>query len=150
MNYSGLFAGMEFQEELERKAWQAGGGGLIAPVQLLPDFLNNRETQYLPSTSYKPGVRSSLVSQWFPALLYNRLVTGLRDFGRKAPGFISDQALLLGVETRTSAPLRIPRNACLMHPEIEGLYPCGEGAGFAGGIISAALDGENCAESVGL
>ena len=150
MNHFGLFAGMEFQEELEWKAWQAGGGNLIAPVQLLPDFLCNRESQNLPSTSYKPGVKSSLISQWFPALLYHRMAVGLRDFGRKAAGFISEQALLLGVETRTSAPLRIPRNEYLMHPEIKGLYPCGEGAGYAGGIISAALDGEKCAESVDL
>jgi uncharacterized FAD-dependent dehydrogenase len=139
---------MEFQEALERQAWNAGGGKLLAPAQVLTDFIANRESRDLPSTSYKPGVSSSLMSRWFPQLLYTRLVSGLNEFGRKAPGFVSDQALLLGVETRTSAPLRIPRNACFMHPEIVGLYPCGEGAGYAGGIISAAMDGEKCAENI--
>lgn len=85
---------------------------------------------------------------WFPELLYKRLVAGLSHFGRRAGGFVSDRALLLGVETRTSSPLRIPRTEGRMHPEIKGLYPCGEGAGYAGGIISAALDGEKCAESI--
>ena len=148
MKFTGLFAGMEFQEALERQAWNAVGGKLLAPAQVLTDFMANRESRNIPSTSYKPGVSSSLMSRWFPQLLYTRLVSGLNEFGRKAPGFVSDQALLLGVETRTSAPLRIPRNACLMHPEIVGLYPCGEGAGYAGGIVSAAMDGEKCAENI--
>lgn len=148
LHYNGLFAGMEFQEALERQAWEAGGGGLYAPAQVLTDFLNGRESGTLPSTSYKPGVRSSLISEWLPELLYWRFVTGFRQFAIKAPDFISSRALLLGVETRTSSPLRIPRNSQRMHPEIAGLYPCGEGAGYAGGIISAAMDGERCAESV--
>lgn len=148
MNYTGLFAGMELQEALEKRAWTEGGGGLYAPAQVLPDFLEGRKSRVLPDTSYKPGVTSSLISAWLPELLYKRLVAGLRHFGRKAPGFISEKALLLGVETRTSSPLRIPRNAGFMHPEVVGLYPCGEGAGYAGGIVSAAMDGEKCAESV--
>ena len=148
MNYAGLFAGLEFQEDLERRAWEEGGGGLYAPAQVLTDFLANRQRAVLPATSYKPGVRSSLISGWLPEWLYGRLAAGLRDFGRKAPGFVSDRALLLGVETRTSSPLRIPRNGSLVHPEVAGLYPCGEGAGYAGGIVSAAMDGEKCAESI--
>ena len=148
MKYEGLFAGMEFQEELERQAWNEGGGGLQAPAQVLTDFLAGRLEAQLPSTSYKPGVKASLISGWFPELLYARLSAGLKYFGRKAPGFVSSKALLLGVETRTSAPLRIPRNEHCMHPDISGLYPCGEGAGYAGGIISAAMDGEKCAENV--
>ena len=148
LKYTGLFAGLEFQEALERQAWQEGGGSLVAPGQLLTDFLENRETRHIPSHSYKPGVNSSLISRWFPQLLYRRLASGMRAFGKKAPGFVSNQALLLGVETRTSSPLRIPRNDNLMHPEIVGLYPCGEGAGYAGGIISAAMDGENCVENI--
>lgn len=148
MNFQGLFAGMEFQEALEEQAWQEGGGGLYAPAQVLPDFLAGRQSIELPSTSYKPGVKSSLISGWLPELLYGRLSAGLKYFGQRAPGFVSSKALLLGVETRTSSPLRIPRNEQLMHPEIVGLYPCGEGAGYAGGIISAAMDGEKCAEGI--
>lgn len=148
MNYQGLFAGMEFQETLEKRAWEEGGGGLCAPAQVLTDFLTGRLSSQLPATSYKPGVKSSLISSWLPELLYRRLAAGLKVFGQKAPGFITSKALLLGVETRTSSPLRISRNEHLMHPEIMGLYPCGEGAGYAGGIISAAMDGEKCAEAI--
>ncbi|MDE7374918.1 MAG: hypothetical protein K2M86_06320 [Odoribacter sp.] len=89
-----------------------------------------------------------MISGWLPEWLYGHLAAGLRDFGRKAPGFVSNRALLLGVETRTSSPVRIPRNGSLVHPEVAGLYPCGEGAGYAGGIVSAAMDGEKCAESI--
>ncbi len=148
MDYTGLFAGMEFQETLEKRSWQEGGGGLYAPAQVLTDFLSDQLVKDLPSTSYKPGVKASLISEWFPRILKDRLVEGLSQFGRKAPGFVSDRALLLGVETRTSSPVRIPRNERYMHPEIIGLYPCGEGAGYAGGIISAAMDGEKCAENI--
>lgn len=148
LKYEGLFGGMEFQEQLERKAWEEGGGGLFAPAQVLTDFLSKKESCALPSTSYKPGVKSSLMHLWWPELLYERLSRGLVYFGQRAKGFVSDKALLLGVETRTSSPLRIPRTAAWMHPQIEGLYPCGEGAGYAGGIISAAMDGEKCAENV--
>lgn len=148
MGYEGLFAGMDFQESLERKAWQEGGGGLYAPAQVLTDFLTDGLGKAFPVTSYKPGVKESRISGWYPPILYKRLAEGLEQFGRKASGFVSDRALLLGVETRTSSPLRIPRNEAFMHPEIIGLYPCGEGAGYAGGIISAAMDGEKCAESI--
>ena len=148
MQYKGLFAGIEFQEALERKAWEEGGGGLYAPAQILTDFLSGHLSNSLPSTSYKPGVKSSLISGWLPVLVRRRLADGMKYFGQRARGFVSDRALLLGVETRTSSPLRIPRNEQYMHPEIVGLYPCGEGAGYAGGIISAAMDGEKCAENV--
>lgn len=148
MNYKGLFAGLEFQEALEYRAYEEGGGGLYAPAQILSDFLAGKPSIELPATSYKPGVKSSSIHEWLPQILYKRLSAGLQYFGQRAPGFISDKALLLGVETRTSSPLRIPRNECGVHPEIQGLYPCGEGAGYAGGIISAAMDGEKCAESV--
>lgn len=148
MNFEGLFGGLQFQEVLERRAWEEGGGKLIAPGQGMKDFLAGRLTDDLPSTSYKPGVAPSLISGWFPSILYKRLAAGLQVFGKRAPGFISSRALLIGVETRTSSPLRIPRNAAWVHPEVDGLYPCGEGAGYAGGIISAAMDGEKCAENV--
>lgn len=149
MNFSGLFGGMEFQEMLERKAWEEGGGKLVAPAQVLTDFLTHRLEKELPRTSYKPGVNGSLIDTWLPDLVCDRLQKGLEVFGRKAKGFVTDRALLLGVETRTSSPIRIPRGTDrLVHPEIEGLYPCGEGAGYAGGIVSAAMDGEKCAESI--
>lgn len=148
MGYRGVFAAMEFQEALEQQAWQEGGGGLYAPVQVLTDFLEERLERELPSTSYKPGVKASMMSGWLPEIIYRRLAAGLEHFGRRAKGFVSDRALLLGVETRTSAPLRIPRAENCQHPWIEGLYPCGEGAGYAGGIISAAMDGEKCADCI--
>ena len=144
----GLFAGMVFQEALERQAWEEGGGGLFAPAQRLTDFLAGKDSSTLPATSYKPGVYTSAISEWLPRIVYRRLAAGLQYFGQRAKGFVSERALLLGVETRTSSPLRIPRNEQLMHPEIRGLYPCGEGAGYAGGIISAAMDGEKCAENI--
>ena len=149
MQYRGLFAGMEFQEQLEKTAWEQGGRNLYAPAQLLTDFLSGNYSQTIPRVSYKPGVTSSLLHEWFPALLTERLRTGLTFFGQKAKGYVTDQAVLLGVETRTSAPLKILREKeTFRHVEIEGLYPCGEGAGYAGGIVSAAMDGEKCAESL--
>jgi len=149
MKYQGLFAGMEFQEALERRAWEEGGCKLHAPAQVLTDFLNGKSSRRLPRSSYKPGVTNSPVHEWFPALLYERLQKGIRYFGQRAKGFVTEQALVLGVETRTSAPLRIPREReRFVHVEVGGLYPCGEGAGYAGGIVSAAMDGEKCAEHV--
>lgn len=149
MNYRGVFGGLEFQEELERKAWQEGGGNLYAPAQRLTDFLSGKYSNLLPGTSYKPGITSSLIHEWLPDILCRRLQQGIIHFGKKANGFITEKALLLGVETRTSAPVRIPRDGeRMMHPEISGLYPCGEGSGYAGGIISAAMDGEKCADAV--
>lgn len=149
LHLKGLFAGMELQEMLERRAWEEGGGGLIAPAQVLTDFFCNKYSNQLPRSSYKPGIKSSLISTWLPEIIYSRLKTGLEYFGKRAGGFVSERAVLLGVETRTSSPLRIPRGKeRLVHPGIAGLYPCGEGAGYAGGIISAAMDGEKCAESV--
>jgi len=148
MNYNGLFAGMEFQEDLERMAWEEGGRNLYAPAQRLTHFLRGHLSENLPRTSYKPGVQATSFQEWLPEVVYQRLRGGLEQFGKKARGFITENALLLGVESRTSSPLRIPRNEQLMHPEIRGLYPCGEGAGYAGGIISAAMDGEKCAENI--
>lgn len=148
MGYRGVFAGLAFQEALERKAFEEGKGGLFAPAQVLTDFLNGHEGTALPKTSYKPGVTASRIDLWMPQLLAERLAEGLWCFGQKARGFVSPRALLLGVETRTSSPIRIPRNEQMSHPDIRGLYPCGEGAGYAGGIISAAMDGEKCAESI--
>jgi uncharacterized FAD-dependent dehydrogenase len=143
LRHPGLFGGMEFQEWLEGEAWTRGGGGLIAPAQRLTRFLDGRESDRLPRVSYKPGVVPSPLHEWLPPLIRGRLREGLERFGRVARGFVTGEAVLLGVETRTSSPLRVPRDpARLEHPEIAGLYPCGEGAGYAGGIVSAAMDGE--------
>ncbi len=149
MGFSGLFAGMEFQEQLEREAWKRGGGALRAPAQRLTDFVQNRPSGEFPRVSYKPGVTATQFHEWLPETMTRRLKGGLTLFGQRARGFLTDQAVLLGVETRTSAPLRIPRGGDrLVHPGVAGLYPCGEGAGYAGGIVSAAMDGEKCAESI--
>ena len=142
LQFGGLFGGVDFQEYLEHKAWEEGGGGLIAPAQVLPDFLTGRESRLLPPASYKPGIRSSRMDVWFPELLYKRLVAGLSHFGRRAGGFVSDRALLLGVETRTSSPLRIPRTEGRMHPEIKGLLPAGR-CWLCRRNYFCCLDGEN-------
>ena len=150
MKYEGLFAGLEFQEDLERMAWEEGGGNLYAPAQRLTHFLEGHLSENLPKTSYKPGIVATSFREWLPAVVYQRLRAGMMLFGKKAHGFITDEAVLLGVESRTSSPLRIPRDKEKMeHPEVMGLYPCGEGAGYAGGIVSAAMDGEGCAEAIG-
>lgn len=149
MDYKGLFAGMELQEALEKKAWEEGGGNLYAPAQVLTDFLKGQHSTILPRVSYKPGITASSIHEWFPQILCRRLKAGIDLFGKKAKGFVTEKAVLLGVETRTSAPLRILRDPQRgEHVEIKGLYPCGEGAGYAGGIISAAMDGEKCAENI--
>ncbi|MDR0766751.1 MAG: FAD-binding protein [Odoribacteraceae bacterium] len=149
LRHPGLFGGMEFQERLEEEAWRRGGGNLLAPAQRLTRFLEGKSDTGLPRASYKPGVTPSPIHEWFPPLLRDRLREGLSRFGRKARGFITGEALLLGVETHTSSPLRVPRDATrLTHPSVEGLYPCGEGAGHAGGIVSAAMDGENVASAI--
>lgn len=149
MGYRGMFGGMEFQEQLEKMAWEKGGKNLYAPAQRLTDFLEGKASSGIPRVSYKPGVVSSPIHEWFPSVLRERLQAGITGFGKKAGSFISVNAVLLGVETRTSSPLKIPRNPdTMMHVSIEGLYPCGEGAGYAGGIVSAAMDGEKCAGQI--
>lgn len=149
MKYEGLFAGLKFQEDLERVAWEQGGKNLYAPTQRLTHFLRGHLSENLPRSSYKPGIQATSFREWLPEVVYQRLCAGLTQFGKKAHGFITEEAILLGVESRTSSPLRIPREpGKMVHPEIIGLYPCGEGAGYAGGIVSAAMDGEGSAEAV--
>lgn len=144
----GVFAGMAFQKQLETAAKQAGGHGQIAPAQRLTDFLVGRESVDLPKTSYFPGVRSARLDCLMPDPMAARLKKAFNWFGRQKPGYVTEEALLVGFETRTSAPLRIPRDSqTLQHPDAPGLFPCGEGAGYAGGIVSAALDGIRCAEA---
>jgi uncharacterized protein len=144
----GVLAGLAFQKELERSAKQAGGGGQVAPGQRVPDFLTGKISADLPETSYFPGTRSAPLHELLPQWITNRMREGLRLFDRQIKGYASAEALLLGFETRTSSPVRIPRlDNTLQHPEITGLFPCGEGAGYAGGIVSAAMDGMKVADA---
>ena len=138
----GVLGGMAFQKMLEQAAKTAGGGGQIAPAQRVTDFLTGKLSASLPETSYFPGIHAAPLHELLPAWITSRLREGLHLFGRQMDGYVSSQALLLGFETRTSSPLRIPRREdTLEHPQVRGLFPCGEGAGYAGGIVSAALDG---------
>jgi uncharacterized FAD-dependent dehydrogenase len=140
---------MHFQEHLERCSYQQGGCRQTAPVQRMSDFASGKVSSTLPDSSYAPGIVSSALHEWLPQGISSRLQEGFRLFGKSHNGFLTNEALLLGVEIRTSSPVRIPRDAeRLVHVETEGLFPCGEGAGYAGGIVSAAIDGERCAESL--
>ena len=137
-----------FQEHLERLAWQQGGRRQTAPAQRMADFVNGRLSYDLPESSYAPGLISSPLHFWMPSFITSRLQEGFRAFGRKSHGFLTNEATVIGVETRTSSPVRILRDGeTLHHVRLRGLYPCGEGAGYAGGIVSAAIDGERCAEA---
>lgn len=139
---------MALQEAIEKACWQQGGRRQTAPAQRMADFVNRRLSYDLPKSSYSPGLVSSPLHFWMPQFVTKRLIEGFNAFGRKSRGFLTNDAILIAAETRTSAPVRILRNPeSLCHVEIEGLYPCGEGAGYAGGIVSAAIDGERCAES---
>lgn len=145
----GVFAGLEFQKELERTAFEAGGRNQKAPAQRITDFVDKKISSSLPETSYIPGTISSPLHELLPGQIVTALQRGLKIFDQKLRGYLTAEAQILAAETRTSSPIRIPRdNETLMHVEIEGLYPCGEGAGYAGGIVSAAIDGERCADAV--
>ena len=145
----GVLSTLEYQEELERMAWQQGGRRQTAPAQRMADFVNARLSADLPASSYTPGLVASPLHFWLPNDIASRLQQAFRMFGRRSHGFLTNEAVVIGVETRTSAPLRIIRDAVsLMSVNMPGLYPCGEGAGYAGGIVSAAIDGERCAEAV--
>lgn len=140
---------MAFQEDLEKKCYIESGRTLNAGAQRMLDFVEGRDSVDLPRTSYAPGIHPSRLDLWLPSFIGRRLQQGFRKFGSFARGFLTNEAILIGVESRTSSPVRIPRDLETMaHVEIAGLYPCGEGAGYAGGIVSAAMDGEKCAEAV--
>lgn len=140
---------MALQEELERQCWLQGNRRQTAPAQRMADFVNRRLSSDLPSSSYAPGLIASPLHFWLPPFVAGRLQQGFSRFGRQARGFLTNEALLMGVETRTSSPVRIVRDRnTLQHVRLHGLFPCGEGAGYAGGIVSAAIDGEHCAEAV--
>ncbi len=139
---------MRFQERMERDCWQQGNMRQTAPAQRMADFVNNRLSYDLPKSSYAPGLISSPLHFWLPALISRRLQEGFKAFGRRSHGFLTDEAVLIAIETRTSSPVRIVRDAGLLqHLRVAGLFPCGEGAGYAGGIVSAGIDGERCADS---
>jgi uncharacterized FAD-dependent dehydrogenase len=143
----GALAMLEFQERLEKTAWIQGNMRQTAPAQRMAHFVNRKGSYDLPKSSYTPGLISTPIHFWMPEFITTRLQQGFRNFGKMSHGFLTDEAVLIGVETRTSAPVRIIRDReTLQHVRVQGLFPCGEGAGYAGGIVSAGVDGERCAE----
>ena len=146
----GALAGMEFQKSIEQKAWHLAGETQKVPAQKMVDFTQNKVSSNIPKTSYVPGTTSVEMGTVFPGFLTQILREGFVEFGKSMRGFLTNEAVLHAPESRTSSPVRIPRDAeTLEHVQIKGLYPCGEGAGYAGGIISAAIDGEKCALKIG-
>lgn len=146
---SSPLAMMAVQEAIEQQCWMNGNRTQAAPAQRMTDFVRGRLSADLPASSYTPGVIASPIHFWMPRFISSRMQEGLQFFGQRARGFLTEEALLVGAETRTSSPVRIPRDReTFCHPVVQGLYPCGEGAGFAGGIVSAAMDGQRCAEAL--
>ena len=144
-----VLAVMDFQERLERLCRINAGQGVKAPAQRMADFVARRNSSVLPRSSYGPGLLASPLHFWLPDFIANRLREGFRSADRVSWGFLTNEAVMIGVETRTSSPVRILRDqSTLRHVTLRGLYPCGEGAGYAGGIVSAAIDGERCAEQL--
>ena len=143
----GPLAGMQFQKEIEQAAWKLGGATQRVPAQRLVDYTNNILSTDIPKTSYIPGTTSAVINSILPEFIAENLQEGLRQMGEQMKGYFTNEAVVHAPESRTSSPVRIPRDReTLEHPQIKGLYPCGEGAGYAGGIISAAIDGKKCAE----
>ncbi len=145
----GVMAGLKFQQELEQMAFNNGGIGQIAPAQRMVDFVRGKVSNNLPETSYHPGIISSPLHMWLPEHIGPRLQQGFKAFDKKMRGYLTNEAIIIGVESRTSSPIRIPRDRnTYEHPQISRLFPAGEGAGYAGGIVSAAIDGQKIAESI--
>ncbi|WP_143961497.1 NAD(P)/FAD-dependent oxidoreductase [Litoribacter populi] len=145
----GPLAAMEFQAEVEHNAWIYGGKTQVAPAQRLVDFINGKESSSLLDTSYQPGLASVNMHEVLPDFVGSRLKDAFTAFGKKMRGYLTNEAQIIGVESRTSSPVRVPRDKeSFEHPQLKRLYPCGEGAGYAGGIVSAAMDGERCAEKL--
>ena len=141
---------MKFQQAVEQRSFEAGGGKFVAPAQRLLDFIKNKRSADLPENSYLPGLKSALLSEVLPSFIYQALADSFKIFGKKLKGYLTNEAVLVATESRTSSPVRIPRTEDLHHPEIKNLYPCGEGAGYAGGIVSAAMDGMRVANQISL
>ena len=146
-DHFGALKGLEYQKSLEKLAFNAGGRAQTAPAQRLTDFVDGKLSNSLNDSSYQPGLKSAPLHSLLPKIIGGRLRTGFKEFGKKMNGYYTEEANVIGVESRTSSPVSIPRKENLEHTQIEGLYPCGEGGGYAGGIVSAAMDGERCAES---
>ncbi|MFM9052497.1 MAG: NAD(P)/FAD-dependent oxidoreductase [Bacteroidota bacterium] len=145
---TGPLSGMKYQEAVERKCFDAGGGRLVAPAQRMIDFIEKKTSSDLPDCSYVPGIRPYDLDGALPTVVTKALRDGLKQFGQRMRPYLTNEAVLVATESRTSSPVRIPRdNETKQHPELTGLFPCGEGAGYAGGIVSAAMDGERCAEA---
>jgi len=145
----GPLAAMFFQQSVEQRAFEAGGGKFVAPAQRLVDFTENRLSSSLPGCSYLPGIHSSSLIGVLPPVIHKSLQQAFKDYGRKMKGYYTNEAVVVATESRTSSPVRIPRDAVsLQHPQLKNLYPCGEGAGYAGGIVSAAMDGEKVAKQI--
>jgi len=145
----GALAGMYFQQMVERNAFVAGGGKLVAPAQRMIDFTQQKKSVDLPDCSYLPGIAPADLRQVLPPFVHSALQSAFKEFGRKMRGYLTNDAVLVATESRTSSPVRIPRNAdALHHPQVKNLYPCAEGAGYAGGIVSAAMDGEKVADQI--
>lgn len=145
----GPLAAMNFQADVEKKAWELGGKSQVAPAQRMVDFVNRRSSSTLLDTSYQPGLASVDMRDVLPDFISARLAMAFKAFGQKKRGYLTNDAQLIGVESRTSSPVRVPRDReTFEHPQLKRLYPCGEGAGYAGGIVSAAMDGERCAEKL--
>ena len=143
----GVLKGLEYQKNLEKLAFTSGGRSQAAPAQRLTDFVEGKLSNNLNPTSYQPGLNSAPLHSLLPKLIGSRLRKGFESFGQKMKGYYTSEANIVGVESRTSSPVCIPRNENLAHPQISNLFPCGEGGGYAGGIVSAAMDGERCAEA---
>lgn len=145
----GALAAMHLQQSVEQKAYEAGGGALVAPAQRLVDFTKGITSTTLPDCSYLPGIAPAPLSKVLPSYIHTALQTAFKEFGKRIKGYYTNEAVVVGTESRTSSPVRIPRDAVtLMHPQVKGLYPCAEGAGYAGGIVSAAMDGERIATQI--
>lgn len=145
----GPLAGMLFQQEVEQKAFVAGGGKSVAPAQRMVDFCENKISSSLPECSYLPGIHSNSLKEVLPSFIYKNLQQAFREFGKKMNGYYTNEAVIVAAESRTSSPVRIPRDPLtLQHSQVKNFYPCGEGAGFAGGIVSAAMDGERIADRI--
>jgi uncharacterized FAD-dependent dehydrogenase len=140
---------MYFQQLVEQKAFHYGGGKLVAPAQRLTDFTANKISSSLPACSYLPGIKAAPLNEVLPGFVFHGLKNAFVEFGKKMKGYYSNEAVVVATESRTSSPVRIPRDKnTLHHPQLFNLYPCGEGAGYAGGIVSAAMDGERVAAQI--
>ncbi|MDR3711175.1 MAG: FAD-dependent monooxygenase [Puia sp.] len=145
----GPLAALQFQHSVEKTAFELGGGRLVAPAQRMVDFVDNKVSSSLPGCSYIPGIHPASLKEVLPSFIYERLRGGFKAFGKKMRGYYTNEAVVVATESRTSSPVRIPRDKeSLRHPQISNLYPCGEGAGYAGGIVSAAMDGERVADAI--